>query len=363
MGWIRRKCSDVDALVEVNNLSFEHQQGGHQQQVLHDLTLNLNPGELVVLTGPSGSGKSTLLTIIGGLRGAKNGSVKVFDSELIGAKERQLIKLRRQIGFIFQQHNLAPALTVAQNIQMGLQLSRGHKQRDAAQLIERAAERVGLGEHIKKLPSQLSGGQQQRAGIARALVNEPRLVLADEPTASLDRDSGQMVMDLFNELAAAGSAIVLVTHDKRIIDQADRILMLEDGSLVPVAEQFMRDTSQSLQKLMHIDPQRLGRLMSFGHVLAEVALADGSVDASERTAMRQALEAQKIFSGAELELVVDLALAQAEAWADLRATEDGIADLSKALQAVAQADAVVTDEEQAAIRRQLQRVRGDTEGV
>ncbi len=345
----------VEPLVNVEGLSFAHERGGHSQQVLSDLTLALDPGELVVLTGPSGSGKSTLLTIVGGLRSASEGSVMVLGEEVVGAKERKLTRLRRDIGYIFQQHNLAPALSVAQNIQMGLQLSRGHRGRDAKARIERAAGRVGLGEHIRKLPGQLSGGQQQRAGIARALVNEPRLVLADEPTASLDRESGQVVMDLFAELAAAGSAVVLVTHDKRVIDQADRVLTLEDGHLVPTADQYMKDTSGSLQKLMEIDPDRLGRMMSFGHALAQVALADGVVDAMEREAMRSSLRSQKIFSGAELNLVVDLALAQARAWQRASQDVEHLDALEQAAEAVASADSVVTDEERQVIRELLGR--------
>lgn len=343
----------MEPLVKVEDLSFAHEQGGHSHQVLTDLTLHLDPGELVVLTGPSGSGKSTLLTIIGGLRSARTGSVEVLGVQVVGAAERALIRLRRQIGFIFQQHNLAPALTVAQNIQMGLQLSGGHRGSDARERIERMAARVGLADHLNQLPGRMSGGQQQRAGIARALVNEPSLVLADEPTASLDRESGQKVMDLFNELAAAGSAVVLVTHDKRVIDQADRILSLEDGRLVPPADAFIKDTSGSLQKLMQIDPERLGRMMSFGHALAQVAIADGTVDALERAAMVDALQARGIFSGAELDLVVDLALSQAQAWQDVgRQSEDREA-LQQAAEAVAMADSVVTEEERAAIRQLL----------
>jgi len=343
----------ADALVQVESLSFSHRHGGHEQRVLSNLTIALTPGELVVLTGPSGSGKTTLITIIGGLRTATEGSVQVLGRELVRAKERVLIKLRRELGYIFQQHNLAPALSIAENVQMGLQLSNGHKDADAAQRIERMAERLGLEDHLKKMPSQLSGGQQQRAGIARALVNEPSLVLADEPTASLDRASGQLVMDLFNDMAEGGSAIVLVTHDKRILDQADRILNLEDGVLVPAGDALMRDTSESLKKLMDIDAPRLGRMMSVGQALAQVALADGKIDAQERAAMRDAIARQKIFSGAELNLVVDLALAQAQAWSQTSASPEGLQELQRAVEAVALADEVVTDEEKAVIRRLL----------
>lgn len=337
--------------VAVEGLSYAHRQGAHAQQVLANLTLHLNAGELVVLTGPSGSGKSTLLTIVGGLRSAREGSVEVLGTQVVGAGQRTLTRLRRSIGFVFQQHNLAPALTLAQNIQMGLQLSGGHRRRDARERINRAAGRLGLDDHLHKRPGQLSGGQQQRAGIARALVNEPRLVLADEPTASLDRDSSQQVMGLFQELAAAGSAVVLVTHDKRVIDQCDRLLTLEDGQLVPPADQYMKDTSKSLQKLMEIEPARLGGMMSFAGALAEVALADGRIDVTERSVMIETLRSRQIFSGAEVELVVDLALAQAQAGQRRAASPEQRAALRHAVEAVAMADSVVTDSERDAIAR------------
>ncbi|MFU8817428.1 MAG: ABC transporter ATP-binding protein [Pseudomonadales bacterium] len=341
-------------LVELQDLSFTHRQGGHAQKILDTLTLQLSAGEVVVLTGPSGSGKSTLLTIIGGLRRASEGSVNVLGTQVVGAREKILVGLRRRIGFIFQQHNLAPALSVAQNIQMGLQLSRGHRRGDAIDRIRAAAESVGIAEHLHKLPNQLSGGQQQRAGIARALVDGPKLILADEPTASLDRESGQQVMDLFATLATNGSAVVLVTHDKRITDQADRILMMEEGRLVPAADRIMKDASASLRTLQDMDPIRLGKMMSFGHALARVALADGRADVNERGAMAAALRKGKVFSGAEIDLVIDLALSQALAWEQTRATPEGRNELATALEAVAAADDVVTDEERAVIRQLLE---------
>lgn len=340
-------------LVDVENLSFDYQHGAHRQRVLDNVSLHLAAGEVVVLTGPSGSGKSTLLTIIGALRRAVAGRVEVLGQTLIDARERTLIELRRRIGFIFQQHNLAPALTVAQNIQMGLQHSGTHRARDAAARIRRTAERVGLGEHLQKLPKQLSGGQQQRTGIARALVNEPKLILADEPTASLDRDSGQAVLELFDELAQSGSAVVLVTHDKRVIEQADRILMLEEGRTVPPADRLIKDTSNSMRTLMQIDSQRLGNMMSLGHALARVALADGRIDMAERDNMVATLASRRRFAGAEVELIVDLALAQAQAW-QAAATDTALrAELAEALQAVAGADNHITESELAVITQLL----------
>jgi putative ABC transport system ATP-binding protein len=342
-----------EPLVEVRELSYAHRQGGHVQPVLRGLTLDLQAGEVVVLTGPSGSGKSTLLTIVGGLRSATEGSARVLGTEVVNSRERDRVALRRKIGFIFQQHNLAPALSIAQNIQMGLQLSGGHRSKDARDRIRQAAEAVGLGDHLHKLPRQLSGGQQQRAGIARALINEPRLVLADEPTASLDKASGELVLGLFNDLARRGSAVVLVTHDKRIIEQADRILMMEEGMLVPAADRIMKDTSQSLKTLTQLDPKRLGRMMSFGHALARVALADGRADDEERQAIADALRERQIFSGAEIELVVDLAIAQAQAWESSNTSDGERSQLAAALESVAAADSVVTDAERAVIAELL----------
>lgn len=343
----------AEPVVEVEKLNFAHTQGGHEQKVLDDLTLNINAGEVVVLTGPSGSGKSTLLTIVGGLRSADDGRVRVLDTDLVGAREQRLVELRRNIGFIFQHHNLAPALTVARNIQMGLQLNGGHRNKDAHERIEAAAASVDMQAHLTRLPGQLSGGQKQRIGIARALVNQPRLILADEPTASLDKESGQLVMDIFTRSAAQGSAVVLVTHDRRIIEQADRILMLDEGRLVPTADRIMKDAATSLHTLIGIDPGRLGRMMSFGLALARVALADGQTDERERQAISTALRSRQMFSGIEIDLIVNLALAQASSWEHANADDARRQDLAAALTAVAEADEVVTPEELAVINELL----------
>jgi putative ABC transport system ATP-binding protein len=334
-----------DALVKVESLSFAHRQVGPEQLILNNVSMHLNAGEVVVLTGPSGSGKSTLLTIIGGLRSASQGSVQSLGTEVVASREKDRVRLRRRIGFIFQQHNLAPALTVAQNIQLGLQHSGAHRHKDAHDKIEGAADAVGMGEHLRKFPRQLSGGQQQRVGIARALVNEPKLVLADEPTASLDKASGEAVLQMFDDFAARGSAVVLVTHDKRILEKADRILMLDQGEIVPPADSLLQEATSTVRTLMELDPKRFGRMLSFGHALAQVALADGSVDADERQAIYEAVSAREVFNGPEVELVVELALAQAKAWTATMADDTSREALSEALQAVAKADQSVTDDE------------------
>jgi putative ABC transport system ATP-binding protein len=208
---------------------------GHDQlrkQVLFDINLDITVGEIVIMTGPSGSGKTTLLTLIGGLRSAQSGSLKVLDQELFGATAQQLAQVRRQNGYIFQAHNLHSSLTALQNVRMGLEL---HPSFSIAEMQTRSAEileQVGLGDRSNYYPDDLSGGQKQRVAIARALVSHPKLVLADEPTAALDSKSGRDVVTLMQKLAKEqGCTILLVTHDNRILDIADRIIDMEDGRL------------------------------------------------------------------------------------------------------------------------------------
>jgi putative ABC transport system ATP-binding protein len=199
----------------------------------------VHAGEIVILTGPSGSGKTTLLTMLGGLRAAQRGRLQVLGAELLHAGKTTLTRVRRKVGFIFQAHNLMPYLTALENVRLGLEvqpqwLGRGRPAMDA-----RCAEvlaRVGLSDRSAYYPEKLSGGQKQRVAIARALAGAPRLLLADEPTAALDKDSGREVVTLFRELAEQeGSAIVMVTHDNKVLDIADRIANLEGGRLVDVS--------------------------------------------------------------------------------------------------------------------------------
>ena len=212
--------------IALEDVSYSYGKGALEKQILFDIGTTIDGGEIIILTGPSGSGKTTLLTLIGALRSAQKGSVRVLGNELLNASEKALINVRRQIGYIFQSHNLLDSLTIHQNVRMALQLA-GIKGPEAASRITGVLERVGLHEHEHQYPGQLSGGQKQRAGIARALVNRPQIVLADEPTASLDKQSGRDVVELIQDLAREdGSAVILVTHDNRILDVADRILHL-----------------------------------------------------------------------------------------------------------------------------------------
>jgi putative ABC transport system ATP-binding protein len=206
--------------------------GQARRQVLLDVDLAIQPGEVVLLTGPSGCGKTTLLTLVGALRQVQQGSVRLFGQELHGADRGQRQQLRRRIGMIFQGHNLLRCLSAEQNVQMGADLlsDLGYRaRRDQSREWLRA---VGLGDHLSKLPHDLSGGQKQRVAIARALAAQPDLLLADEPTAALDSRSGREVVELLRRLAREqGCAVLMVTHDPRILDVADRLLRMEDGRL------------------------------------------------------------------------------------------------------------------------------------
>ncbi|MBE9191265.1 DevA family ABC transporter ATP-binding protein [Gloeocapsopsis crepidinum LEGE 06123] len=218
--------------ISVQDLNHYFGQGQLRKQVLFDINLEINTGEIVIMTGPSGSGKTTLLTLIGGLRSAQSGSLQVLGQELCGATPQKLTQARKHHGYIFQAHNLHSSLTTLQNVKMGLELHREIPPTEMKARAIRMLEQVGLGERTNYYPDGLSGGQKQRVAIARALVSHPKLVLADEPTAALDSKSGRDVVNLMQTLAKEqGCTILLVTHDNRILDVADRIVHMEDGVL------------------------------------------------------------------------------------------------------------------------------------
>jgi putative ABC transport system ATP-binding protein len=222
----------TEPVVAMENLSHFYGTGNLRKQILFDINLRLDEGEVVILKGPSGSGKTTLLTLMGGLRSAQSGSLRVFGQELNGAKKHELVQIRRHIGYIFQAHNLLESLTARQNVQMAIELHSQYNAHQAKELSIAMLEAVGLGDHVNYSPHSLSGGQKQRVAIARALVSHPKMILADEPTAALDSKSGHDVVELMRKLARdQGSTILIVTHDNRILDVADRIIQLEDGQL------------------------------------------------------------------------------------------------------------------------------------
>jgi putative ABC transport system ATP-binding protein len=216
--------------VEVRGLSYAYGTGLLRRQVLSNVDLTLRMGEIVLLTGPSGSGKTTLLSLMGGLRAVQGGTCSVLGQQLADANEHDRVALRRRIGFVFQDHRLLGFLTVQQNVAMALEVGGKNQAQDGSYLAIEALRSVGLGEFADAKPAQLSGGQCQRVALARALVRDPGLILADEPTASLDRHSGAEVMRLLSDLARErGTAVLIVTHDTRISGVADRIVAIEDG--------------------------------------------------------------------------------------------------------------------------------------
>ncbi len=222
----------MEPVISVTNLDHYFGKDELRKQILFNINLNINQGEVIIMTGPSGSGKTTLLTLCGGLRAVQSGSLKILGRELYGASAKQLTIERRHHGYIFQAHNLHNSLTAIQNVKMGLEL---HSEISVQEMDERSKkmlELVGLGERIDYYPDKLSGGQKQRVAIARALVSQPNILLADEPTAALDKQSGRDVVDIMQKLAKEqGCTILFVTHDNRILDIADSIVYLEDGKL------------------------------------------------------------------------------------------------------------------------------------
>ena len=223
----------MEPLISVRHVNHYFGEGQLKKQVLFDVSAEIMPGEIVLSTGPSGSGKTTLLTLVGALRTVQEGSLRTMGQELVKAKRKTTIAVRRSIGFIFQAHNLLDALTASQNVMMSLQLEHKVSSREARARSVEVLGQVGLSNRVDYYPSQLSGGQKQRVAIARALVHKPQIILADEPTAALDKTTGREVVDLLQKLAKEHhTAILLVTHDNRILDIADRILTLEDGRIV-----------------------------------------------------------------------------------------------------------------------------------
>ncbi|MDZ8052016.1 MAG: DevA family ABC transporter ATP-binding protein [Aulosira sp. ZfuVER01] len=231
-----------EPVIAIKHLNHYYGRGALKRQILFDINLEIYPGEIVIMTGPSGSGKTTLLSLIGGLRSVQEGSLKFLSRELFGASQNQLVQVRRKIGYIFQAHNLLGFLTARQNVQMAVELNDEIAQSEAIAKSEAMLGAVGLESRINYYPDNLSGGQKQRIAIARALVNHPPLVLADEPTAALDKQSGRDVVEIMQTLAKdQGTSILLVTHDNRILDIADRIVEMEDGLLTRDSQSMVKN--------------------------------------------------------------------------------------------------------------------------
>ena len=218
--------------IRIRGLSHWFGDGDEQKQILFDIDFDVPAGEVVILTGPSGCGKTTLLSLIGGLHAVMKGSVQVLGRELFGATTEDVIATRRQTGFVFQLHNLLDFLTARQNVQMSVQLDTAIPARERSHRAAAVLTKVGLSDRLDYYPSALSGGQRQRVSIARALAGEPRLILADEPTAALDSLSGRQAVELLQQMAREqGCTVLMVTHDTRILDIADRVVHMEDGRM------------------------------------------------------------------------------------------------------------------------------------
>jgi putative ABC transport system ATP-binding protein len=258
----------AEVVIRAKDVNYAYGTGETRTQVLFDNALEISRGEVVIMTGPSGSGKSTLLTLVGALRRMQQGSLEVLGRDLSRSNEGSQVQLRKDIGFIFQHHNLFSSLTAIENVRMATALRPG----SVKEMNERCVDilsKLGLGERIGHLPAELSGGQKQRVAIARALVNRPPLVLADEPTASLDAESGKTVLELLRSMADGPerTTVLLVTHDQRVIDHADRIVNMVGGrivtnSLTRIAVRICRALASS-EIIKGLSETTLSRLASY----------------------------------------------------------------------------------------------------
>jgi putative ABC transport system ATP-binding protein len=237
-------------VISLQNVNHWFGSGEARKHALKEITLDIYPGQIVICTGPSGSGKTTLLTMLGGLRSCQDGSLKILGQELNGASKEQLADLRLNVGFIFQAHNLMMFLNARRNVRLSLELHDRFYDQDMDQIATAMLEKVGLGDRVDYMPANLSGGQRQRVAIARALVSQPKILLGDEPTAALDKESGRTVVELMQQLAREqNTTIIMVTHDNKILDVADRIIIVDDGRLATAEQeaafvQRMRDPAR-----------------------------------------------------------------------------------------------------------------------
>ncbi|MBC2095981.1 ABC transporter ATP-binding protein [Listeria welshimeri] len=218
-------------MIQLFNISKTYQMAEDTIKALDNLSLRVTKGEFIAIIGPSGSGKSTLMNIIGILDRASSGEYYLNKMNLMRISDKKISKIRnKKIGFIFQQFNLMPRLTAFENVELPL-IYRGTSKPTRKKIVLKSLERVGLLEKQKHLPAQLSGGQQQRVAIARAIAGNPEIILADEPTGALDSKTGEEVMRLLKEIHREGNTLIMITHDKTIAEQAERIIEIKDGKL------------------------------------------------------------------------------------------------------------------------------------
>jgi putative ABC transport system ATP-binding protein len=245
------RAAAPEPAVRVHGLNHYYGEGEARNQVLFGNSIEIPAGQLVVMTGPSGAGKTTLLTLIGALRSVHEGRIDVLGRDLSRLGGGKLVEVRRDIGFIFQMHNLFDALSAYENVKIAAQLANGELG-NMRQRCTGILERLGLGHRIDHKPRFLSGGERQRVAIGRALVNQPKLILADEPTAALDKDSTMNVINLLKQTTIDyGTAVMMVTHDHRIIDSADRLVHMVDGRIM--SDVVLHDALRICEFLRPID--------------------------------------------------------------------------------------------------------------
>ncbi len=229
----------LSSAVHVRNVSKTFGHGEQKVMALRGVDWDVYKGQMTMIIGPSGCGKTTLLSVVAGILDAdKGGIVEVFGHDVAKMSGGKKTRFRQQnIGFVFQQYNLLPALTAAENAAIPLVIAGWHRAKAVARAKE-VLDMIGMGNRVNSLPSQLSGGQQQRVAISRALVHEPRLIVCDEPTAALDHETGQTVMQLLREVAVKPDrAVIVVTHDNRVFHFGDRIARMDDGLIVEIRDQ------------------------------------------------------------------------------------------------------------------------------
>jgi putative ABC transport system ATP-binding protein len=219
-------------MIKIKNLSKIFQTEEVETKALNEVSITINQGEFVTIMGASGSGKSTLLNIVGLLDSASSGSYHLLNQEMFGLKEQEKSKIRKQnIGFVFQNFNLIDELSVYGNIELPL-IYNNVSSSERKQKVEKIAERLGISHRLKHYPQQLSGGQQQRVAVARALINDPKIILADEPTGNLDSKNGNEVMELLTDLHAQGATILMVTHSDYDASFSQKTILMKDGMVL-----------------------------------------------------------------------------------------------------------------------------------
>ncbi len=243
---IKPRSSECHVAVRVRNVSKHFGAGDRRVQALSGVDWDVYKGEMSLIVGPSGCGKTTLLSVIAGILDVDEGSVEVFGTDITRLSDRQKTRFRAQrIGFVFQQYNLLPALTAAENASIPLVIAGWPKEKAVARA-RQVLESVGMGKKTESMPNQLSGGQQQRVAISRALVHEPSLLVCDEPTAALDHETGNTVMELMRNAAVTPDrAVVVVTHDNRVFHYGDRIAHMDDGRMVKIEDKTREEVLEN----------------------------------------------------------------------------------------------------------------------